>query len=788
MIIAARPKPRWIARSARLPFSPQLGMLIGVIVAWSALHWGFREVLIFHDAWKHNFPEVYGAARNSACGQFAHWLMSPDTGSPTVIYAISISLTQPIRALLMHWWACSQPQPFDAMLLYKLQIFVIYLGFALGMFVLGRVLFRHWLSAAYLAAATLFSGFCVDSVHADQAVVMVFWVPWCAAAMAMADRHAGERRGALYVNLAALFFSLELLDQSPHLASLAAVCAASIYGAMRFERLCGILRQWRRLWPAALVLLVSAADLYVIHSRIYEYLPSQRVAITVHPSQFGQTGFIQPSAFFGAFFPLTFTAAFEEIASGYGWRAFIYRLDVTALYVGTLPLLLVFSLFPRGGLRGSPLGWLVFSIVMVLISLQTSRLYLVLFHLPFFDLFRDYFHYFVYAVVGLLVVSGHGFDRLMYAARAERAAVLRSTLVVATAVFVAGAVALAGVAYYGQGHGPGLWSYVRPIAEDAVILLVAFGLWAAAAWYPNFRARHAALAIMALMVTQSIHAAGIYRQLGEPAHAAFDRYRMDEAMLRPYSAAEWADPARIKRVPCPTNASCHLAQRDAASVRRDLEGSFFRHRLNPVFQDSLSPDIKAALVGITHPVLWASAGLRPVPSVAALNAELEAHRGDLRGQLSRATYLIGATSAESSPTQPLVSFADMTRGADGLAFRYRADRAAVANLLLTAAPGWQASINGIPTPIVSGNLGTIAVRLPAGEGEVALQYDDPASRYFFWSRWLLAALGFGGAALLARRSGSPEAPSPSRRPAFFRQPASVATVLPQRQLHREETS
>ena len=161
----------------RIRFNPQLWALAGVISAWSVLHWLYRNTLVWHDSWKHNFPETYGIAHNSGCGEFAHWLTFPDTGTPTTIYAISISLTQPIRSLLMAWWSCSHPQPFDAMLIYKIQIFVIYLGFALGMFVLGRVLFRHWLSAVYLTAAALFAGFCVDSIHSDQSVIMVFWMP-----------------------------------------------------------------------------------------------------------------------------------------------------------------------------------------------------------------------------------------------------------------------------------------------------------------------------------------------------------------------------------------------------------------------------------------------------------------------------------------------------------------------------------------------------------------------------------------------------------------------------------
>ena len=391
----------------------------------------------------------------------------------------------------------------------------------------------------------------------------------------MADRYAGEASAVNYVNLATVFFCLELLDQSPHLAAFAATIAFFIYAAIRFDRLVVLLKHWRRYWPAVLIILVTAGCLYVIQSQIYDYQPSQRAAIDVHPSQFGQTGFIQPTAFFGSLFPLTFTAAFEEIASGYGWRAFIYRLDVPILYLGTLPLILAISLVAKGGLRGPPLGWLIFSAMLVLVSMQTSHLYFALFHLPFFYLFRDYFHYYVFAVVGVLVVSGYGFDRLMTATPDVRIQALRTTLIMSGMLFIGGAAALVAVARYGHGDGPGLLSYLRPIAEDGVIVIGAFLVLIAPAVRPKFGVRHALFLIAIMMVTQSIHAIGIYRLLGESISSIFQRYQMDTTMLTRYSVEDWNEPSRIRRVLCPTNAACFLAQRDGVSLKQDLDGTFF---------------------------------------------------------------------------------------------------------------------------------------------------------------------------------------------------------------------
>ena len=131
--------------------------LASAVLVWAILHYLLRDTLIYHDAWKHVFPLTYGIALSGSCGTFAYWLNSPDTGSETVIYALNASLTHPSRAVLMALWSCTRPTPFDAMMFYEFQIFVTYGVFVLGMFVLGRIIFRHWLTPIYLVAASLFA-------------------------------------------------------------------------------------------------------------------------------------------------------------------------------------------------------------------------------------------------------------------------------------------------------------------------------------------------------------------------------------------------------------------------------------------------------------------------------------------------------------------------------------------------------------------------------------------------------------------------------------------------------
>jgi hypothetical protein len=793
----------------------QLFIVLAVVAVWAVLHWVFRDVLIFHDSWKHNFPEVYAVARNSACGQFAYWLPSPDTGSATMAYALSISLTQPLRVLLLNWWACEHPAPFDAMLFYEFQVFAIYVVFTLGMFVLGRVLYRHWLSAGYLAAATLFAGLAMQIVHSDQYVVLAFWVPWCAVAGTLAHRNAGTPRGAFYVNVTSIFFCVALGDQEPHAAALAGGCALLVYAASYFPQCRRLASRWIHLWPAAIFLCTSLAGFFVVREKIFDYLTSQHQAITFDLSQLGETGFVQPSAFLGMLFPLSFTSAFDQIQTGAVWQTSIYRLDALIFYIGTIPLLLLLSLFQRRGLRGAPLGWLIFSVAMLLASVQTSRLYVLLFHLPLFYLFRTYFFYFDYVVVGMLVLSGYGFDRLITAAPDDRKAVLRTTLSSGVLIFAAGAAIVAANAVHGRGlggfvlhrFGPakadltiviatfvsvagGLWiasgcgwgagrmrvlqaastvlvlaaacillaatldhalvDGLRPhwaaIAGDAVILAAAFGVIAWAIGGTDVDVRRGFVIIAVLVATQSMHIVGVYGLLGQSARDIFGLNHMNEALLTPYSDAELADPAALERVPCATSGACYLAQRDAASLKRDLDGSFLRYRLNPVWQDELSAESRAALVGVTHPILWGSAGLASVASIGALDALVEAHKDDLQSFLRLRTYVVGAPPVATQDGSDIVAmtFSDWRRSPDRLSFHYNAATAGVVNLAVTNAPGWTATVNGAKTTPVSGNFATFAFPVHAGEGEVVLRYHDPPSLFFFWSRWLMGALGLIG--------------------------------------------
>lgn len=729
-----------------------LAVFLVIVVLWSLVHWLHRDIVIFHDSWLHNFPKIFSIGRNGSCGHFGQWLMWPDSGAPAIIYALSTSLTQPVRLILLKAFACLEPEPSSAMAFYKLHIYVMYLVLAAGMYVLGRIIFRHWLTPSYLAAATLFAGMCLDAAHSDQIAVIAFWVPWLVAAWTLADRHAGTSKGALFLNLAALFFCVALLDQYPHFVALTGGIGLVLYAALRFDGVKLLASRWKLLWPTALLLMLAIAQLLIVQLRISDYVPSLRIAITVDPSQFGETGFVQPSAVFGMFFPLTFTAAFEAIGSGFGpfgSRGFIYQLDILICYFGTLPLLLIVCWLAGGGQREQKIGWLAFTLAILLVSLQQSRLYLLLFHLPFFNVFRSYFLYIIYVVIGVLVMSAYGLDSLLTATSEERTARLRAALRTGAIAFLTAAVLLVLVTIIGRGLGAGAFAYLKPMAGDIVLVGAALLLIWWGARRATFGAREGLVFLAVLIGTQALYAAGIYGILGITDRAAFARYEMSDALSTPISAAELTRPDQIKRVPCPTFGSCYLALHDAASLRRDLEGTFLRHRLNPVFQDALAPEVKQALTGITHPIFWFSDAFQPAKSIETLNGAFDAHRKDISEHLAKQTYLLGYQAATGNDPTPLdATLSDLHRGPDTLSFSYRSNKAAVVNMGVTYDHHWIATVNGTAAPILSGNFNNISLFVPKGEGTISLRFRDYPSRFFFWSRWLMVALASASAIFL----------------------------------------
>jgi hypothetical protein len=753
----------------------------GLVALWLALQLAHADRFIYHDAWKHGFPMFMSVARHADCGGLPAWISRVDGGSPLIIQTISISLTQLVRLPAVYLAGCLDLDLIPALYLYKAHLIASHLALAGGMFVLGRLLFERRLSALYLFAATLYAGLGLDTLHSSQVVAIAFWMPWMVAAGVLAHRHADERRGAWAVNTAVLFTCLPMLDQYPHYALLAAVVGAGLYAALWPGRAWRLLRgSGLALWPAAALVTVTGFQMWAFRRAILGYQPSLRAGLIVDPSTFGETGFVQPTAFVASFLPLGFLAEFDELGNSllhrmpqHAWlyplrwvgsvsRAFIARLDTPAFVVGFIPLVLIVAFALRPGLRRQRTWWFGFTLALVLVALQQSGLYTALFHVPFFNVLRIYFLYVVIAVVAALVISGYGLDGLLTLPADDRTRVVRRALGLTLAL---AAIAALFVGWLLIGISPSaVRRTLKYLAIDgALIVLGAATLWAGRNRRPD---RWVAALMIVLAVSQAVYFVRVHRLIGIPRAELVERFGLEADDRRPLAAGP-DDPERLTRKECQVFAQCYLSRRDTASLRRDEQGTFLRSADDAVFASGLDPAAVRALTGVGHPVFWLSAAAEPYDDRETMIERLNSHAQDIDAHLQEVVHV----PRDDYPTMPQGrrnghgELLALERSRDRVRLRYRSHDPVILNAGITWSLGWTATVDGAPVAVTRGNLNGLAVALPADAGEVELRYRSQVSDFFFASRFaelllgLVTAIWIAGAALAGSGRPAPHHPA-----------------------------
>ncbi len=679
--------------------------------------------------------------------------------------------------------SCLNPGVVSAVYVQKICILALYLFFAVGMYVMGRILYRQHLSAVYLFAATLFAGLCMETAHSDQTVLILFWLPWIVACLVRFHRARQEPSAHWYLNAALLLVSLQALDHLPHLTAFAAGLGLLIYAVLEHGALLDGLRlHWRRLWPAALVLAATAAHLLYVWTAIGDYASSLRYAMGSHTelriglSNLSETGFAQPTAFIGSFLPLSFTKAFDPLADGFrawyethiahlpageGRRFFVYQLDEVVFFLGIIPAALATAFLMRPGLGRLRAGWGLFALVSLLAALQETRLYRLLFELPFFDVFRAYLHVLFFAVFAVLVISGYGMDALLTLPTAERRRLAARALAV-----TGGLAAIAGLVL--------AWMYSLPAPSemlpaarftlpqpnlplryaaliDAVMLLSGFGALAWACFVAADARRGMSVAILALALSQGLYQASIYRILGISVAEGVARFGLDQADSAAPPPAMARDPNALSRKACSRFAECYLSVRDTASLRLDHDGTFFRSLGEAVFQPGLERPVVEALSAIGHPVFWTSRRAEPYADASALTRALNDSAATIADRLREVVY-VRAGDLERLGQLPAAGDAvlsELSRGVDRLRLSYRAEAPFYLNAAIAYDPHWRVDANGRRLVAVRGNFGGIVAAVPAGAGTIEFRYVNRASELFFASRILMGLAGLAVAAWLS---------------------------------------
>ena len=627
-VVATAPRENHRSSRNRLCFF----LMCIVLGLWSVVHVANRDRIIYHDSWLANFPMMFAVAKNMKCAGMPDWLGGVDSGTPVSLYAASVSIINPIRLAALFAMSCLELSPKAAISLQKAQILLLYLCLAGGMYLMGRALYREHLSAVYLFAATLFAGLCMETIHSDQATTILFWLPWIVICAVKFHRSRSKPHGHWYMNAAALFVCLQALDQAPHFVVFAAGLALLLYALLQPVALVeGLRLHWKRLWPAALVVVLTGVHLRFLLGELGHAAPSQRPDLDLALTDLGVTGFAQPTSLIHSFLPFGFLVPFDALRAGFrvwlgeiglaGADPFDYRLDVLMFFVGVIPVVLAgaFLMHPRDGRVRA--GWGLFALLNLLVAMQQTGIYRLIFHVPFFNLFRSYLLLALFAIFAFLVMSGYGMDALLTLKPGERKRLTAYALLL-TAAFITDAGVVLG------------WLLSLPdsyamlplsLAFDVLIIAAAFCALAWAVYREPEIKRGMAGVIVVLAFSQALYQEQVYRVLGISRPELIERFGLDAADRTPLPTSRASDPNTLTRKLCTRLAECYLSTRDTASLNRDLEGTFLRSRDEAVFQPGLQRPVVEALSAIGHPIFWTSRRAEPYADAAELSGRLNAN-------------------------------------------------------------------------------------------------------------------------------------------------------------------
>jgi hypothetical protein len=748
-------------------FQPLDGwLLIGALVVWLSLqaaHWGS---FLYHDAWRHNFPRFFSISRLGDCTGLPTWNGTVDSGWPVIIEVISSGLTNYVRLPFLYLTGCWGLDVVPALYLYKVQILVMWLVVALGTYVLGRTLFRHRLSAALLFAAVLFAGVGLDDLHSDQDGWILGWLPWIVTCAVQAHRHRASPRGALYFNATVLLLCIQALDHYPHFPLVVALAGSALY-ALLFPGMCWefIRRQWLRVWPAAILVLVTGVQLLIFRDAISSYIPSQRTDLIIDLSQNGESGWLQPSFVLSSLLPLTTLAGFDYFAGSMrDWLAanggpnqtmFIFRPNSLIYYVGFIPLVLcaAFAFGPHA--RRIKMWWFGMTAIILAISIQETQISYWMFNLPFFNVLRTYSLFGLFVAMFILIISGYGLDTVLDAEPIARQRLVRRSLVVLGVATLLAALSETALALWRVPPLAVSQEILEGFAADAIVV-VAGGV---VLWYASrsVSMRRWLPVLGVVVLSQTVFAEGVYHWLGMPISSVLNNYRLDVDDTTSSSSLDHQDPNSFFRKPCDSFAVCYLSRREAVSLRHDDQATFLRNAHEPVFQDGLSDGVVRALDGINHPVFWLSATVAAYSDTPTLVTTFNAHARDIGAYLNQVTFvqpsdLSRALSVGPANTDDAGAHLDsMDRGRDVVRLTYTSRSPVYLNAAINYDPSWNASVNGHAIQPILGNFNDLLVPLPAAPqgGTVVLTYRSVSSDFFFLSRYAMILLGVGVLLVLA---------------------------------------
>jgi len=715
-----------------------------ILAVWLGIHIFFFDRFIFHDSWQHNFAIAFRVFNESSCGKITTWINNVDNGSSTTIYLISQSLTQAIVLPFMLLMSCLKPSLLTSIYAFKIQIFIAYLAFSLGMSVLGQLVFKNRLTSVYLFTTTLFAGMSLDNLHSSQIMSIMFWIPWIVSSFILAAQTLSSIGKAFWINVCILLICAQSLDQYPHFIVL--FCAISILCFVLPNRqiLNGFLCIPKFLFvPGILAVIITAAQMSIIKSTIGDYQPSLRADLIVHPSQFGETGFLQLTAFLSSFFPITMLAGFENFANGMGLiaqkfgaqpgaRLFIFRLDSLLMMIGILPLLFISFFISQRKFNRYEIGLLFFVAIYLLISIQQTKLYLLLFHLPFFNLFRSYFLLTPFIIFGLLLASACGFTAFLNCTTEARKKIGRLALILFSTAALTCVICICLLYAYSNWQPNGIKNVVSGLLIDILMLIISMIIFFRLCYQP-LEKKYFKFILFFYIVMQGFVLGFVYDVTSESSQALLKRYTNYSQNIKT---------AEFSKLPCHNFSSCYTSSEPKVSLNLDLNGTFLRNKSEPIFyKSSIGQSMVEKLTGLTAPTAWISNRVVATQDKAKIPSLLV--KNIVEGSSAQPNIIQVKDFQEMYGPRNLFKAEVSIKhwGSEKINIYYSANDDGYIFIPLNYDIHWVARLQNRDIETFRANLGGTAIQVPEGSGEISISYYNPSERFLWISRVIIVFLG-----------------------------------------------
>lgn len=384
--------------------------------------------LPYHDNAKYAFPFFHHMVDTLVqTGGFPYWLPYAGGGQPTFLYLNNTFLLH-LPHVVAYILSPLYPGDINTLALWWWMIVLQNLAFALGVYLFLRLLLRERYSALFGFAVCLLSGITSGTLHQEQLMASIFYIPWVAIFFMRYIRD----KSMLWGVLGALWLGFSLLSHYPHLVAYFWAIAGISYAVFHPGEVTTLVRErWRQLAVFGVIVCamfaVDAVLLVGYLDRITSPLrhgAQQGVTFTYDMLTDSETlavSSFHPHTLLHYLFPQTFyqmstTDAMLLMPEPSGLSLGQWKLDNLTFYLGLIPL--CFVVYAYAHVRGAlikALSLAVFLIFLLALGGESFGYYLLFKYLPMATLQRIPVHLANYINLLLIVIASLGFKAFVEA-------------------------------------------------------------------------------------------------------------------------------------------------------------------------------------------------------------------------------------------------------------------------------------------------------------------------------------------------------------------------------------